>query len=74
MIAQPSRDGARSLLKCSAQASAIAGRVRIGRHVLADREPEPAPVSLSHSGQGLMPQRVRMLLDFAAPRLRARLG
>lgn len=46
------------------------GRIEI---VLAKREPEPAPVSLVHSGQGLMPQRVRMLLDFAAPRLRARL-
>jgi DNA-binding transcriptional LysR family regulator len=42
--------------------------------VLADREPEPAPVSLIHSGQGLMPLRARMLLDFAAPRLRARLA
>ena len=53
-------------------AQAVAdGRIEI---VLADREPEPAPVSLIHSGQGLMPLRVRMLLDFAAPRLRARLA
>ena len=42
--------------------------------VLADREPEPAPVSLVHSGQGLTPLKVRMPLDFAAPRLRARLA
>src|SRR5271166_3871065 len=47
------------------------GRIEI---VLADREPEPAPVSLIHAGQGSMPLRARMLLDFAAPRLRARLG
>jgi DNA-binding transcriptional LysR family regulator len=53
-------------------AQAVAdGRIEI---VLADREPEPAPVSLIHSGQGLMPVRARMLLDFAAPRLRARLA
>jgi DNA-binding transcriptional LysR family regulator len=47
------------------------GRIEI---VLADREPEAAPVSLIHSGQGLMPLRARMLLDFAAPRLRVRLA
>jgi DNA-binding transcriptional LysR family regulator len=47
------------------------GRIEI---VLAEREPEPAPVSLIHSAQGLMPLRARMLLDFAAPRLRARLA
>ena len=47
------------------------GRVEI---VLAEREPAPAPVSLIHSAQGLMPLRARMLLDFAAPRLRARLA
>ncbi|HEY1453405.1 MAG TPA: LysR family transcriptional regulator [Roseiarcus sp.] len=53
-------------------AQAVAdGRIEI---VLAGHEPEPAPVSLIHSGQGLMPLRARMLLDFAAPRLRARLG
>jgi DNA-binding transcriptional LysR family regulator len=53
-------------------AQAVAdGRILI---VLADREPEPAPVSLIHSGQGLMPLRARMLLDYAAPRLRARLA
>lgn len=47
------------------------GRIEI---VLGEREPEPAPVSLIHSAQGLMPLRARMLLDFAAPRLRARLA
>jgi DNA-binding transcriptional LysR family regulator len=47
------------------------GRIEI---VLAEYEPEPAPVSLIHGGQGLTPLKVRMLLDFAAPRLRARLA
>ena len=47
------------------------GRIEI---VLAGSEPEPASVSLVHSAQGLMPLRARMLLDFAAPRLRARLA
>ena len=47
------------------------GRIEI---VLAGSEPEPASVSLVHSAQGLMPLRARMLLDFAAPQLRARLA
>jgi DNA-binding transcriptional LysR family regulator len=47
------------------------GRIEI---MLAGSEPEPASVSLVHSAQGLMPLRARMLLDFAAPRLRARLA
>jgi hypothetical protein len=42
--------------------------------VLAEYEPAPAPVSLIHAGQGLTPLKVRMALDFAAHRLRARLG
>lgn len=42
--------------------------------VLAEYEPPPSPVSLLHAGQGLTPLRVRMLLDFATPRLRARLA
>lgn len=53
-------------------AQAVAeGRIEI---VLADYEPAPSPVSLIHSRQGLTPLRTRMLLDFAAPRLRARLA
>jgi DNA-binding transcriptional LysR family regulator len=47
------------------------GRIQI---VLADYEPEPAPVSLIHGPRGLTPLKVRMALDFAAPRLRARLA
>jgi DNA-binding transcriptional LysR family regulator len=53
-------------------AEAVAeGRIEI---VLAGYEPEPSPVSLIHAGQGLTPLKVRMALDFALPRLRARLA
>jgi DNA-binding transcriptional LysR family regulator len=53
-------------------AQAVAdGRIEI---VLAGYEPEPLPVSLIHVGQGLTPLKVRMFLDFAALRLRARLA
>jgi hypothetical protein len=41
---------------------------------LAEYELEPAPVNLIDSRQGLTPLKVRMALDFAAPRLRARLA
>jgi DNA-binding transcriptional LysR family regulator len=47
------------------------GRIQI---VLAEYEPAPSPVSLIHGPQGLTPLKVRMALDFAAPRLRARLA
>jgi DNA-binding transcriptional LysR family regulator len=36
-------------------------------------EPPPIPVSLIHAAQGPLPRKVRTFLDFAAPRLRARL-
>jgi DNA-binding transcriptional LysR family regulator len=42
--------------------------------VLAEYEPAPSPISLIHTGQGVAPLKVRMALDFAAPRLRARLA
>ena len=44
------------------------GRIQI---VLAEYEPAPLPVSLIRAGHELTPLKVRMLLDFAAPRLRA---
>jgi DNA-binding transcriptional LysR family regulator len=47
------------------------GRIQI---VLTDYEPTLLPVSLIHAGQQLQPLKVRMLLDFVAPRLRARLA
>jgi DNA-binding transcriptional LysR family regulator len=48
----------------------LKGRMQI---VLAEYEPAPLPVSLIHAGHELTPLKVRMLLDFAAPRLRGRL-
>jgi DNA-binding transcriptional LysR family regulator len=41
--------------------------------ILRPFEPAPLPVSFVYSGQGRLPLKVRALLDFAAPRLRARL-
>jgi DNA-binding transcriptional LysR family regulator len=43
------------------------------RIVLAAFEAEPLPVHVLHAGQGLLPQKLRVFLDFAAPRLKARL-
>jgi DNA-binding transcriptional LysR family regulator len=47
------------------------GRIQI---VLAEYEPAPSPISLIHGPQGLTPLKVHMALDFATPRLRARLA
>jgi len=53
-------------------ASALrAGALKI---VLAPFEPAPWPISLVHSGQGILPLKLRAFLDFAAPRLKARLA
>ncbi len=48
-----------------------AGKLVIG---LEKFEPLPWPVNLVHTGQGFMPQKLRAFLDFAAPRLKARLA
>ena len=48
-----------------------AGRLHI---LLQPFEPAPWPVSLAYTGGGLLPLKVRAFLDFAAPRLRARLA
>jgi DNA-binding transcriptional LysR family regulator len=37
-------------------------------------EPAPMPISLVHAGQGRLPLKLRAFLDFAAPRLKARLA
>ncbi len=39
---------------------------------LAPFEPPPWPISLVHTGQGILPLKLRAFLDFAAPRLKAR--
>jgi DNA-binding transcriptional LysR family regulator len=53
----------------------VAGAVREGKLdvVLEAFEPPPWPVSLVHAGQAPLPLKLRAFLDFAAPRLRARL-
>jgi DNA-binding transcriptional LysR family regulator len=42
--------------------------------VLEDYEPAPLPVSLVHKGQTPLPRKLRAFLDFAAPRLGARIA
>ena len=54
----------------------IADALRSGsvQIVLCDFEPTPAPVSLVYPGHVPLPLKLRAFLDFAAPRLRARLA
>ena len=53
-------------------ANAVArGKLKI---VLSTFEREPLPVNLVHAGQGLLPLKLRALLEFAAPQLRKRLA
>ena len=40
---------------------------------LRDFEPDPVPVNLVYAGEPPLPRKLRVFLDFAAPRLRARL-
>ena len=53
----------------------VADAVRDGKlEVLLEKfEPEPAPVHIIHVARGQMPLKLRSFIDFAAPRLRARL-
>jgi DNA-binding transcriptional LysR family regulator len=53
---------------------AKAARARWLALLLEAFEPPAWPVSLVHAGQGLLPLKVRAFLDFAAPRLKARLA
>lgn len=41
--------------------------------VLPDYQGEPLPVQLVHSGQAILPLKLRAFVDFAAPRLKARM-
>jgi DNA-binding transcriptional LysR family regulator len=54
----------------------VAEPLRAGRLALALEafEPPAVPVSLVYAGQGLLPLKLRAFLDFAAPRLKARLA
>lgn len=53
----------------------MANAMRAGglKIVLDAFESAPLPISLVHPGQGILPLKLRAFLDFAAPRLRARL-
>ena len=59
--------GVTQVLAYQAWAAVGAGRLKV---LLRGFEPAPAPVSLVHAGQGLLPVKTRRFLDFAAPRLR----
>jgi DNA-binding transcriptional LysR family regulator len=63
--------GVTRVLSYQVAQAVLDGRIQI---VLSQYEPAPSPVSLIHAGHELTPLKVRMLLDFAAPRLRARLA
>ena len=54
----------------------VADALRTDALLLALREfePPPVPVSLVHAGQGRLALKLRAILDFAAPRLKARLS
>ena len=41
--------------------------------ILPEFEPAPRPINLIHTGQGILPLKVRAFLDFATPRLKARI-
>jgi DNA-binding transcriptional LysR family regulator len=62
--------GVTCVLSYQVEAALRAGRLAL---VLEGFEPAAIPVSLVHSNQGRLPLKLRALLDFAAPRLRARL-
>ena len=54
----------------------IAGalRARTLKIILGDFEPEPTPVNLVYAGQGLLPLKTRVFVDFAKERLQQNLG
>lgn len=62
--------GVTSVLSYQVESALRAGHLEL---LLEPFEPTPLPVSFLYSGQGRLPLKLRALLDFAAPRLRARL-
>jgi len=63
--------GATRVLHYQCAEAVRAGALRI---VLANFEPEPAPIHLLHAGRGALPSKMRVFLDFATPRLRVGLA
>ena len=62
--------GLTRVLSYQAEAAVRSGALAV---VLEDCEPPPLPVSLVHSGERLLPLKLRAFLDFATPRLKARI-
>jgi DNA-binding transcriptional LysR family regulator len=63
--------GISCVLSYQAEPAVRAGQLDL---LLQDFEPAPIPVSFLYPGRGALPLKLRALLDFAAPRLRARLA
>jgi DNA-binding transcriptional LysR family regulator len=63
--------GITRVLSYQMEAAERQGRLR---RVLTECEPEPLPVHLLHDAQGQVPRKLRAFLEFAVPRLRARLA
>ena len=59
--------GLAHVLWCQAWPAYQAGKLTL---VLREFDPAPVPVSLVHVGQGPLPVKVRLFMDFAVPRLR----
>lgn len=62
--------GVTRVLSYQAASALRAGTLAV---VLRQFEPAPWPVNLVYAGRGLLPLKVRVFLDFAAPRLKSRL-
>jgi DNA-binding transcriptional LysR family regulator len=62
--------GVTCVLSYQVEAALRAGDLKL---ILESCEPAPPPVSLLYASQGRLPLKLRALLDFATPRLRARL-
>lgn len=62
--------GVTRVLSYQVEAARTAGAIHV---VLEEFAPKAAPVSLVYAGQGRLPLKTRAFLDFAAPRLKARL-
>jgi DNA-binding transcriptional LysR family regulator len=62
--------GVTCVLSYQVEAALRAGALKL---ILESFEPAPVPVSLLYASQGRLPLKLRALLDFATPRLRARL-
>jgi DNA-binding transcriptional LysR family regulator len=62
--------GITCVLSYQVESALRAGELKL---ILESFEPAPIPVSLLYASQGRLPLKLRALLDFASPRLRARL-